>query len=68
MQPTPTMHNLPLRHADFANLAEALDYAAAKSVISFPASPYFLDSQSNLLIMNDLVEFGFKPNQEDVMK
>jgi fatty-acyl-CoA synthase len=28
MQPTPTMHNLPLRHADFANLAEALDYAA----------------------------------------
>ena len=28
MQPTPTMHNLPLRLADFANLAEALDYAA----------------------------------------
>ena len=28
MQPTPTMHNLPLRHADFENLAEALDYAA----------------------------------------
>ena len=28
MKPTPTMHNLPLRRADFANLAEALDYAA----------------------------------------
>jgi fatty-acyl-CoA synthase len=28
MKPTPTMHNLPLRLADFANLAEALDYAA----------------------------------------
>ena len=28
MKPTPTIHNLPLRLADFANLAEALDYAA----------------------------------------
>jgi fatty-acyl-CoA synthase len=28
MKPTPTIHNLPLRRADFANLAEALDYAA----------------------------------------
>ena len=28
MKPTPTVHNLPLRRADFANLAEALDYAA----------------------------------------
>ena len=28
MKPTPTMSNLPLRLADFANLAEALDYAA----------------------------------------
>ena len=28
MEPTPTYSNLPLRHADFANLSEALDYAA----------------------------------------
>jgi fatty-acyl-CoA synthase len=28
MKPTPTIQNLPLRRADFANLAEALDYAA----------------------------------------
>ncbi len=28
MKPTPTIHNLPLRRADFTNLAEALDYAA----------------------------------------
>jgi fatty-acyl-CoA synthase len=28
MKPTPTLTNLPLRRADFANLAEALDYAA----------------------------------------
>ena len=28
MKPTPTIHNLPLRLADFNNLAEALDYAA----------------------------------------
>ena len=28
MKPTPTMHNLTLRLADFENLAEALDYAA----------------------------------------
>jgi fatty-acyl-CoA synthase len=28
MKPTPTMHHLPLRLADFKNLAEALDYAA----------------------------------------
>ena len=28
MKPTPTMHHLTLRLADFENLAEALDYAA----------------------------------------
>jgi fatty-acyl-CoA synthase len=28
MAPTPTYSNLPLRHADFATLSEALDYAA----------------------------------------
>lgn len=28
MTQTPTQHRLPLRHADFATLAEALDYAA----------------------------------------
>ena len=28
MKPTTTIHNLPLRLADFSNLAEALDYAA----------------------------------------
>ena len=28
MKPTPTIHNLPLKLADFNNLAEALDYAA----------------------------------------
>ncbi|MGJ8526425.1 2-succinylbenzoate--CoA ligase [Halomonadaceae bacterium LMG 33818] len=27
-QPTPTINTIPLRYADFANLAEALDYAA----------------------------------------
>lgn len=28
MMPTPTEHGLPMRHADFATLADALDYAA----------------------------------------
>ena len=28
MEPTPTYSSLPLRHADFENLADALDYAA----------------------------------------
>ncbi len=28
MMPTPTQHRLPMRHADFSTLADALDYAA----------------------------------------
>ena len=30
-EPTPTVHNLPFRAADFATLADALDYAAQGS-------------------------------------
>ena len=29
MEPTPTKNNMPLRKGDFANLTQALDYAAS---------------------------------------